>query len=427
MRTLLTLGLGASALVLSPGSAPAQAATCPGGEAYLDVHLRGTVTADRRVCVAEIDAWHDLTEPPYRTRSIPGRDPQNDPNPHEALSIRWLATQLAGEIGGFSADSITFAEVPNPHSTYVSRLRAADLSEAGHNGFEDGLMPAVYFAPGFGLWYIRPLRPNPQDTNNRDWIAGVQDGPLDLYLHTSGQPLEPTIQVDRASRRVGQSSRFSATFDPPVAESLDYAWTFGDGTTGTAATPAHRWTTEGTFQIYLTVARPGQLSFQSNILQVEVGPQREQPEDPEDQPGGDGHGGPHNPETGPDDSSGHQAGTTPDPDGGQEPGAGGQDERPGRTQGADPDPEPDGGADAQPTDDGAVTGLLLTGADVQVAEAGAPVTAPAASAGSDRAMRLPAWLALVGGGLLLLALGGLSEARWVRRSRRPDPRAGGGR
>jgi len=44
----------------------------------------------------------------------------------------------------------------------------------------------------------------------------------------------------------------SGSFDPESAP-LTYAWDFGDGTTGTGATPTHRYTTIGIFDVCLTV------------------------------------------------------------------------------------------------------------------------------------------------------------------------------
>jgi hypothetical protein len=51
----------------------------------------------------------------------------------------------------------------------------------------------------------------------------------------------------------------SASFDPESAF-LTYAWNFGDGTTGAGATPTHRYSTIGIFDVCLTVNNGAQES-----------------------------------------------------------------------------------------------------------------------------------------------------------------------
>ncbi|QLQ11607.1 MAG: PKD domain-containing protein [Nocardioidaceae bacterium] len=196
-------------------------------------------------------------------------------------------------------------------------------------------MPAVFFQPGYGMFYIRPLRPDPQDVNVNDYLAGVENGPLHVYLHTSGEPLSPTIAVDRATAEVGQSSAFTVLFDPEATGNLEYNWNFGDGATSNKPAPQHPWTAAGTYRVYLNVARTGQLPSQSNILEITVKPKKVKPDpEPKDPkptkgPTKGGKGDKHNPETGPDDSKGEHGDGTPSTDDDQDRGrAGSREPRP---------------------------------------------------------------------------------------------------
>ncbi len=46
----------------------------------------------------------------------------------------------------------------------------------------------------------------------------------------------------------------------PDGDALTYAWTFGDGTTGTGVTPSHTYAAAGTYSVQLTVSDPGGLT-----------------------------------------------------------------------------------------------------------------------------------------------------------------------
>lgn len=56
-----------------------------------------------------------------------------------------------------------------------------------------------------------------------------------------------------AAPSVGVAVRFTAAGMDPDGEITSYAWTFGDGTTGTGAAPSHTFTRAGTFPVNLTV------------------------------------------------------------------------------------------------------------------------------------------------------------------------------
>ncbi|HRV93655.1 MAG TPA: PKD domain-containing protein, partial [Anaerolineae bacterium] len=66
----------------------------------------------------------------------------------------------------------------------------------------------------------------------------------------------PTARISSpASGNEGQVIAFdgSGSSDPGVNDTLTYAWDFGDGSTGTGATPSHQYRDNGTFTVSLTV------------------------------------------------------------------------------------------------------------------------------------------------------------------------------
>jgi cytochrome c len=62
----------------------------------------------------------------------------------------------------------------------------------------------------------------------------------------------------------------SAGTSDPDGGTLNYAWTFGDGTTSTAANPAHTYTANGTYTVTLKVTDSTNLSSTANVI-INVG------------------------------------------------------------------------------------------------------------------------------------------------------------
>ena len=411
----LVLGVLVFVSLSLPGLVTTQAlaaGNCPSGQGFVSAHVRGTVTADVQVCADEVAAWHDLVDPPFRLRSVPGRDPQNEPNTHEALSIRELASRVAGIVGGFSVDSLTYVEIVDRSGSKVSRLAPTDLAPAGENGFESGLMPAVFFQPGFGMFSVRPLRPTSEDVNVNDYLAGATGGALHVYLHTLGTPLTPQISVDDTNTKMGNASRFAVTFDPPETGSLTYRWDFGDGTSSSDASPTHRWSTAGNYRVQLSVSRVDDAPSLSNILTIAVAaatPTTVPPASTPPIPGpSGGQGTSHAPATGPDASQGTQTGNNP----GAATVPGTATAQAGEPPATEPHPEP-----AAPTGT-AVSGILLSADDISPA-----TLAPQAHAPARHYSEEPRWSPSTGTGvaaavLALFAWGGLSESGRLHRNLR---------
>src|SRR5207249_307726 len=63
----------------------------------------------------------------------------------------------------------------------------------------------------------------------------------------------------------------SGSTDPSAGGTLSYAWTFGDGATGTGATPSHSYGTPGIYTVTLTVTDSVTLNTGSISHQVTVG------------------------------------------------------------------------------------------------------------------------------------------------------------
>ena len=80
----------------------------------------------------------------------------------------------------------------------------------------------------------------------------------------TADPVAPTVSVASSfSGREDWAVDFSATgsdVSPEDAASLTYAWNFGDGTTGTGATPIHVYTSQGTYAVSITVTDENNLT-----------------------------------------------------------------------------------------------------------------------------------------------------------------------
>jgi glucose/arabinose dehydrogenase len=159
-----------------------------------------------------------------------------------------------------------------------------------------------FFAAEFGRGWIKPIHVGSDGTvgeiSNFTWngkqvmdLAFGPDGALYVldygtgyfngdansalyrYDYVGGGNKSPTANAtsDRTSGQAPLTVQFSsAGSTDPEGSALTYAWNFGDGTTSTAADPAHTFTGNGSYDVTLTVTDP-QGASGSDSVQIGVG------------------------------------------------------------------------------------------------------------------------------------------------------------
>ncbi|MFZ6752329.1 PKD domain-containing protein [Undibacterium sp. Dicai25W] len=67
-------------------------------------------------------------------------------------------------------------------------------------------------------------------------------------------PAAPVIQANPVTAVVNQTVNFSSSASDPMGLPLTYQWNFGDGSTGTGATPTHAYSATGSYNVTLKIA-----------------------------------------------------------------------------------------------------------------------------------------------------------------------------
>jgi PKD repeat protein len=392
------------------------------------VNWTGVANGTQVITIDNIDAWADLTDPPYQTRVVPNTDPQSEPRPGRALSLRHLLGQLNPPI---APGSVTFTAAPDRDGV-PSTLTTNDLADPSDPAFpfQAGLMPAIFIVGNNdAIGYIRPLRGD-ADTNGDDFWQTNSLGALELTVHTTGKLLTPTVHADRTKTTTGKSDAFTATLDQAPATPITYTWSFGDGRTATAQDAAsHVFKTSGSYFVVVTVQGADGSIGQSKPVQITVGKPPKPKPHPSSSPGTGTSPHPNNPSTGPNHSSGGRAGTAPATKPATHPAATAHPKTSATASPAPPRPPrtlPSAHrlpSSAGPAPEALVHGVVISDADVVPPFASSNVdqaTAPAARQSQVRHFSLLFAWALVAP--LLLGLGAATESGWWgKRARRVRP------
>jgi hypothetical protein len=379
--------------------------------------------------LADLDSLHDIADATYTVKSL--QVTRDEPVP-EGVSLRALAQAVSVD-----PDAVTYAEVLDV-SGLSHPLTKAELGPLGDNGFADvhgqDVEPAMYDTGGNGISYIRPLRSDvPNDLNSvagsdNGYFQSDTNGALGVIFHLSGSLLTPTIHPTTTAPKAGVADAFSATVAPQPGTSLTYDWSFGDGSSSTAAAPSHAWSRAGTYWVTVTITGADSSSG-STSLQVTVGA----PQAPTTVPTRPGTGKshhPHNPVTGPNRNPGRHSGGTPQHTAPDE----GPSQSPTTTPPTTPPPAPSSGAPSVPSTPTHhvrqprhrhpqhhvpaaktgthVSGILLTSASTPVTVVPEPVArAAGARQGAESPWRVPEWLVLTVAALAVLSCGIMREWR----------------
>jgi PKD repeat protein len=137
---------------------------------------------------------------------------------------------------------------------------AWEFGDGGVSGTQDPMH--TYFVPGSysASVLVRDSGPTPQQTKSNEVVIEVERGQQDLKIAIDASPRSgPATLSVKFTSQVGGGS-------PPYA----YAWTFGDGTTGSGDAPTHAYSTPGIYQAYVEVKDSGGLAGFSLPVDIEV-------------------------------------------------------------------------------------------------------------------------------------------------------------
>lgn len=377
------------------------------------MHVSGSTGGTFVITADTIKSEADQIDRLYQIRGADGAVLTEQGN---GLSLRAIIGST-----GIVADQVTFSEASRPDGER-SILRMGDFAAAGTAPFVDGLVPVVKVNGGNdSIQYIRPQRDS-SDVNLPDYFQTASKGALDIYVHTSGKPLSPSLTATPANQK---DTNHAVTFTAVVESvpGLTYHWYFGDGehSDTTVASISHQYTkssTEGqdSYRAYVEVTGDDSSAGRSNVQTILIGA----PVTPRGTTPGTGSDDDENaPSHGPNTSKGHVTETSPSK-AAEHPKAAGQEgatspAAPGQSAGARDIPEPAAVTAAPPTVSGVVIegpGVSSSAADAQSLTDRARTTAPAAS----RAPRHPRSLAAVACLTLILlsGIGAARESQWVR-------------
>lgn len=156
--------------------------------------------------------------------------------PNRRLTVAWLAVPFYGDVGSVNAQ-VTLYEGSN-EIVYQYRDVVADTRATG-------ISATIGIEDDFGL-------EGTQYGYNEAVLVGNK---AIAFVPTSGSVVAPI--ADAGSSYVGNVTG-DVQFDGSASSAsggrtLSYAWDFGDGSTGTGVTPAHRYTAVGTYTVTLIV------------------------------------------------------------------------------------------------------------------------------------------------------------------------------
>ncbi len=362
---------------LVPTSAAA-VAPCPDGEPCVVVHSPNLPGGSAVVTREDLNAGADLSSTTYQIRKPDGHVDSDVSSPRTVSVRALLGLAVLPWQGGDPIGQVTYTEAPHRNST-PSLLFHDDLVAPGTAGYPfDGPPPALYVAAdAHVIQYVRSAT-GPGDVNGYDYWQSDEDGPLDIYVHTSGSPaLQPVLTANRTSVPSGGAVDLTVTLQRRPSTPLSYRWTFGDGATTTTTDPTTRTTHAypaqgGTYPARVEVLNGTDVVGRSSAVTIRVGtpPRPTHAATPHPGTGTAPH---HSTTTGPRHSHGHVGGAAPSPT----PGAGSSSQPHSQSQSSGPGASADASDPPSSVDGGSTP-------RAQVSPAATPSASPSSSPSPSR-------------------------------------------
>jgi PKD repeat protein len=277
-RAALAAALATVAIPLVTSSTAEAAEACLPSEACVIIQVVQTIDGSTTVIekrafnASEITAWDQsklVDDPKYYTRG-PGGTLSERPRPAEALPLR----NLLGS-GEFTHDPLTNVKFSESNGTSVPTvLDKPDFGDPADSAypFDDSLQPALYVTSTGQIGYIRPLR-GADDINSTDQFRVDPGRSVTLTIHTTGKLLEPVVSASSTSVDTKDTTTFSTTYaEKPGTRVIRWRWSFGDGSTlhSSQEKPTHRYTTKGTYPVFVQVRGANGSYGRSAPIQMKV-------------------------------------------------------------------------------------------------------------------------------------------------------------
>jgi hypothetical protein len=249
---------------------------CTGGTATYTLTVEGALVQNNQPMTESSAGTYTATVPaPYPNHGtaaiaihIACPSPDQDSDPTFSIYIDPSGNVLDTSGNPVSGATVTlsradaaagpFTVVPDGSAVMAPGNRKnPDISNgAGHYGWD--VMAGYYrvrvakshcYAPGsFNGSTVQPYVDSP--------VVSIPPAVTDLDLTLDCRNLAPVVSASRtgaASVPTGTTIGFSASASDPNGSVASYAWNFGDGTSGSGASPSHSYGTAGTFVPQVTV------------------------------------------------------------------------------------------------------------------------------------------------------------------------------
>lgn len=363
----------------------------------------------------QLPAPPDITNRTYTLRSDSGES---------QVTVSGYSFNAILEMAGIDPIVVGYFEIARPGggALLISRRQATT-----EGAFSEG--PPVIFRDSEGLHFLRPSAGG-SDYNAADLISLPQNATLAIRAR-SGTLVQVSAKASKRKVKVGEQVSFTATLDRSAAgEDVEFSWYFDDGASAKGPEVTHRFRRPGLYDIVVGVTTPGDRVGASATVTVQVGsPKKQGPK----RRGGGTNKAKNAPDSGASEGGSGPGQAGPPPSGGSGPSYPPADSGPSFVPSPPapdpaPEPEPETVPEKKPEPRGdQITGQLLAATDIEPLDLSQPTTPsktseqpPAARTGSEDPIGgggIPGAAFGVGTALLLLAGGGLLEARGIGRFR----------